>query len=409
MSVSRRVFFSAAAAGTAWTARSYASVIGANDRIRVGVIGCGGMSQGHMRSMVRVREQDNFEFTAVCDLYDKRREQAKDITGVSAVYNRHQDLLNDSNVDYVLIGTPEHQHFNVAMDAIRAKKHVYLEKPMTKTSAEGKQLVAALKASDVKLQVGVQGTSDQSYITARKYVEDGTLGDIVMAQIDYSRNYSEDGDFWAYTIDEDARPGTNIDWNTWLGSAPKRPWDPDRFFRWRRYWDYSSGIASDLFVHRVTRILKALNLGFPEYAVGVGGKLHFRDSKAEIPDTFNIMLDYPKGPTVCLISSMANGAPIRHMIRGSKATIVFTREGFDIVPEKHMESTMKPIHYEREGREDVVLHHRNLMAAIRTGEPLNCDADLGLRAVVACELGTMSYRQRRYMRWDNAGMKPVRA
>lgn len=408
MNVSRRIFLSGAA-GSVWTARSYSAVIGANDRIRVGVIGCGGMAQGHMRSMVRVREQDNFEFTAVCDLYDKRVQQAKDITGVSKGYKRHQDLLADPAVDYVLIGTPEHQHFNVAMDALKAKKHIYLEKPMTRTSDEGKRLVAALKTSGVKLQVGVQGTSDMSYITANKYVEDGTLGDIVMAQIDYSRNYSEESDFWAYDIDPDAKPGVNLDWNTWLGSAPKRPWDPDRFFRWRRYWDYSSGISSDLFVHRVTRLIKALNLGFPQYAVGVGGKFHFRNSKAEIPDTFNIMLDYPNGPTICLVSSMANGAPIRHMIRGSKATLTFTNEGFEITPEKHMEKTIKPVQYKREGREDVVLHHRNLMAAIRKGDALHCDADLGLRAVVACELGTMSFRQRKYMRWDAAAMKPVRA
>lgn len=408
MSFSRRGFLTTAAC-TAWTASSYAAVIGANDRIRVGVIGCGGMAQGHMRSLVRVKEQDNFEFTAVCDLYDKRRDQAKDITGVTKIYQRHQDLLNDQNVDYVLIATPEHRHFDVAMDAIKAKKHIYLEKPMTRTSDEGKRLVAALKASDVKLQVGVQGTSDMSYITANKYVEDGTLGDIVMAQIDYSRNYSDEGDFWAYEIDADAKPGVNIDWTTWLGSAPKRSYDADRFFRWRRYWDYSSGIASDLFVHRVTRLIKALNLGFPQYAVGVGGKFHFKSSKAEIPDTFNIMLDYANGPTISLVSSMANGAPIRHMIRGSKATLTFTNEGFEIVPERHLAKTMQPIQYKREGREDVVLHHRNLMTVIRQGGTLNCDADLGLRGVVACELGTMSFRQRRYMRWDATGMKPVRA
>lgn len=407
MGVSRRVFLSTAAAATAWTARSYAAVIGANDRIRVGVIGCGGMAQGHMRSLVRVKDQDNFEFTAVCDLYDKRRKIANEITG-GKVYSRHQDLLADSNVDYVLIATPEHRHFDVAMDALKAKKHIYLEKPMTRTAEEGKKLAAAAKASSVKLQVGVQGTSDQSYITARKYVEDGTLGDIVMAQIDYSRNYSDEGDFWAYEIDEEARPGVNIDWTSWLGSAPKRPYDADRFFRWRRYWDYSSGIASDLYVHRVTRLIKAMNLGFPQYGVGVGGKFHFKDSKAEIPDTFNIMLDYPNGPTVNLISSMANGEPIKHMIRGSKATLFFTREGFDIVPERYMQKEMKPIHYDRVGREDVVLHHRNLMDSIRKGGELNCDVDLGLKAVVACELGTQSYRQRRYMRWDSKAMKAVK-
>ena len=408
MSVSRRAFLATTAATATWTAKSYSAVIGANDRIRVGVIGCGGMATGHMTSLKRVQEQDNFTFTAVCDLYDKRLKNAADLTG-GKPYQHHQDLLAASDVDYVLIATPEHQHFPVAMDAIKAGKHIYLEKPMTKTSAEGKKLVETVKASNIKMQVGVQGTSDLSYVTANKYVKDGTLGDIVMAQIDYSRNYSDEGDFWAYEIDADAKPGTNIDWQRWLGSAPKRPYDADRFFRWRRYWDYSSGIASDLFVHRVTRIIKSLDLGFPQFGVGVGGTYHFRDSKAEIPDTFNIMLDYANGPTVCLVSSMANGAPIRHMIRGSKATLTFTREGFDIEPERYMRDKIKPIHYDREGREDVVLHHRNLMGAVRKGEPLNCDVDLGLKGVVACELGTMSFRSRSYMRWDSGKMKAVKA
>ena len=152
-----------------------------------------------------------------------------------------------------------------------------------------------------------------------------------MAQIDYSRNYAND--FWAYDIDPDAQPGVNLDWQAWLGPAPRRPWDPRRYFQWRRYWDYSGGIATDLFIHRVTRILKAVGLTFPERVVATGGKWNFGDSVAEIPDTFNMLCDYPGGPTVALVSSMANGTPIDHVIRGHYATLIFTREGFDIRPE----------------------------------------------------------------------------
>src|SRR5690349_18173694 len=164
---------------------------------------------------------------------------------------------------------------------------------------------------------------DDSYETAHKYVQEGALGKVVLAQIDYSRNYKDD--FWAYPIDPDARPGENLDWKAWLGPAPKRPWDPDRYFRWRRYWDYSGGIATDLFIHRVTRIIKALDLKFPSHGSGAGGKFEFTGSLAEIPDTLNILLDYPEGLTVQLISSMANGAPVDHLLRGHKATLQFTR------------------------------------------------------------------------------------
>ena len=151
------------------------------------------------------------------------------------------------------------------MDAIAAGKHIYCEKPMTQTVEQSKKVVAKVKPSGLKMQVGVQGMSDDSYETAHKYVEQGVLGKVVVAQIDYSRNYVDD--FWTRPIDPDVRPGENLDWKAWLGPAPKRPFDPDRFMGWRRYWDYSSGIASDLFIHRVTRIIKSLGLTFPERAV----------------------------------------------------------------------------------------------------------------------------------------------
>jgi predicted dehydrogenase len=246
------------------------------------------------------------------------------------------------------------------------------------------------------MQVGVQGMSDDSYETAQKFVKDGALGKVVLAQIDYSRNYKDD--FWEYPRDADAQPGVNLDWKAWLGTAPKRPFDPDRYFSWRRYWDYSSGIASDLFIHRVTRIIKALDLTFPVFGVGAGGKFEFTTSTAEIPDTFNILLDYPGGPTVQLISSMANGTAVPHLLRGHKATLEFTRTGFVIRPDGGGEEIV----HQKTGAEALDLHHRNLRNAIRKGEPLKCDSMLGYRGVVACEMGVQSYRKRRCMRWDAA-------
>jgi predicted dehydrogenase len=236
------------------------------------------------------------------------------------------------------------------------------------------------------------------------------LGQVVMAQIDYSRNYL--GDFWAYEIDPDAKPGINLDWEAWLGPAPKRPWDPHRYFQWRRYWDYSGGIATDLFIHRVTRILKAVGLTFPEYVVATGGKWNYIDSVAEIPDTFNMLLDYPNGPTIVLISSMANDTQIDHVIRGHKATLQFNREGFVITPQESVREDlpdpkeMKPhevrlLAYRKTGAEDVKLHHRNLQNAIRTGEDLKCDAMLGYYGVVAAIMGVRSFREKAYLKWNN--------
>jgi len=362
---------------------------------------------GHMRALGRMKDSDNTQVTAVCDLYRKRLDQAAELTG-GKPYQRYQDLLASRDVDYILNATPEHWHAQITLDAADAGKHIYCEKPMTRTVEQAKKVVAKIAAlPDLKMQVGVQGTSDDSYITAHKYVKDGVLGHVVLAQIDYSRNHKDD--FWTYPIDEDAKPGIDLDWKTWLGDTPKRPYDPHRFFRWRHYWDYSGGIASDLFVHRITRFIKALGLTFPDRGVAAGGKWQFRDSKAEVPDTFNILLDYPQGLTVQFVSSMANDTPVDHLLRGHKATLEFTRTGFVIRPQSLYKDEVKEIVHKKTGAEDIVLHHRNLMNAIRKGEPLNCDVHTGYYGVVASEIGVQSYRQQKYMKWDAKRERIVKA
>jgi predicted dehydrogenase len=397
-----------------WTAGSYAAVPGANDRLRLGVIGCGGMARSHMNALLKMKDTDNVEIGAVCDIYRKRLDAAAALTGGKPI-PKYKELLAQKDLDYVLIATPEHWHHQMILDAIDAGKHIYVEKPMTHSIQQAKEVVRRMQGSSLKLQVGVQGMSDESYEEANRYVRDGILGKIVMAQIDYSRNYAND--FWAYEIDPDAKPGDNLDWDAWLGPAPKRPWDPRRYFQWRRYWDYSGGIATDLFIHRVTRILKAAGLTFPERVVATGGKWNFADSVAEIPDTFNMLCDYPGGPTVLLVSSMANAAPIDHVIRGHYATLTFTREGFEIRPEPKIAqeekapkaADLKPITYRKKGAEDVSLHHRNLHDAIRRGEKLRCDPMLGYHGVVVTMMGVESYRRRAYLKWNAAQEKVERA
>ena len=172
-----------AASGAAlFTAKSYAQVKGANERLRVGVIGCGGMAMGHMQSLVkRMKDSDNVAVTAVCDLYDKRLDQAAELTG-GKKYTRYEELLRSNDVDYILNATPEHWHAKITCDALDAGKHVYNEKPMTRTVEQAKKVVAKAKQHpNLKLQIGVQGTSDDSYIAANKYIKDGVLGQVVLA------------------------------------------------------------------------------------------------------------------------------------------------------------------------------------------------------------------------------------
>jgi predicted dehydrogenase len=379
-------------------AASAARVVGANDRLQIGVIGCGGMAGGHMRSLNEMKESDNCRIVGVCDVYTKRLDAAAELTG-GQKYSDYRKLLENKDIDYVLIATPEHWHAQMTLDAAEAGKHIYCEKPMTWNIEQAKKVVAKIKSTGVKMQVGVQGMSDDSYEAANKLVKEGALGKVVLAQIDYSRNHRGD-DFWSYNIDPDCQPGVNLDWNAWLGPAKKRPFDPERFFRWRKYWDYSGGIATDLFIHRVTRIIKSLGLTFPSMGVGTGGKFYFTNSPAEIPDTLNILLDYPEGLTVQLISSMANDTPVEHMLRGNKATLTFTRTGFTVTPQKLYADEARPYEHTKTGAENVGLHHRNLQNAIRKGEELKCGVDLGYYGVVAANLGNESYRRRQYLAWD---------
>lgn len=400
-----------------WTAHSYVAIPGANERLRLGVIGCGGMANHHMDELLTMKETDNVEISAVCDVFRKRLDSAAQKTGGRAFAN-YRELLLEKDLDYVLIATPEHWHHRMALDAVDAGKHIYLEKPMTHTIEQAQELVRKVRNSNLKLQVGVQGMSDESYEVANRYIQDGALGKVVMAQIDYSRNYKED--FWAYDIETDAQAGVNLDWEAWLGPAPKRPWDPRRFFQWRRYWDYSGGIATDLFIHRVTRIIKAVGLTFPERVVATGGTWNFTDSVAEIPETFNMLCDYPGGPTVVLVSSMANDTSIEHVIRGHSATLQFTQDGFVITPQQSIrEDLVKPEEkkaqevctqvYKKTGAEDVKLHHRNLHEAIRKGAPLRCDAQLGYYGTVVTLMGVESFRHQAYMRWDPQKEKVIKA
>ncbi len=402
-SLTRRTFL---AAGSVMTASAYTRVRGANDRLRIGVIGCGGMAGGHMRALNRMKEAENIEVGYTCDLWDKRRDEAAQLTGGKPVTD-YRKVLDDPDIDYVLVATPEHWHAQITLDAASAGKHIYCEKPMTYSIEEARKVVAKVKSTGVKMQVGVQGMSDESYEAAHEYVVKGTLGKVLIATIDYSRNHK--GDFWLYKEDPDIKPGVNFDWNTWQGTAKKRPFEPELFFSWRRYWAYSGGIASDLFVHRVTRIIKSLGLTFPDKVVATGGKFQFADSKAEIPDTFNMLLDYPEGVTVQLVSSMANDTPVQHVLRGHKATLEFNRTGFTITPQGLYKDEMQPVVYEKKGAEDLTLHHKNLQAAIRTGAALKCDCTLGYYGVVAARMGVESYRKRKYMAWDKVKERAVHA
>ncbi len=408
--VSRRTFIhtgTLAAGAVTLSAKSYARTIGANDRLNAGIIGCGGMGGSHLGTLIALEDEDNVAVRVACDVNPERARSFSDRVAASGGQSRaatdYRDVLADPDIDYVVIATPEHTHHYLTMAALEAGKHVYCEKPLCYDIREAKEVVAKAASTGLKLQVGVQGMADDSYSSAQDAIRAGKIGTVVEAQIDYVRNHEPNRGPWRREDVTDATPmPEDLDWNAWLHPRASRKWDPHHYFEWRCYRDYSGGIATDLFVHRVTRIIRACGLTFPSTAIGMGGIYSWDDGR-DLPDSMEMLLEYPavdgitKGMTVHLLGTMANQRQNPHCIRGKNGTLIFTPTGWDIVLEDGGQVIEQ---HKKTGGEDLRPHHMNHHAAIRTGAPLNCPPELGLYGVVASRMGNLAWFQRKLVAWD---------
>ncbi|MBL9123430.1 MAG: Gfo/Idh/MocA family oxidoreductase [Planctomycetaceae bacterium] len=403
--LSRRGFLAAGAAATsvAWTAQSYARVIGANDRIRIGFIGAGGMANGHMDAINALKEPNNLEALAVADCWKTRADEgAKKVGGKS--FTDYRALLDIREIDYVTIATPEHWHAQMTIDAMDAGKAVYCEKPMTHSIPQAQAVMKKQKETGRPLQVGVQAMSDDSYSSAAQAIAEGVIGQVVQAQIEYVRRYDKQGPWRSPDItDATPQPG-DLDWSAWLGNAPKVEWNPHHYFEWRNYSAYSGGICTDLFIHRITRIMKACKLLYPRRVVGMGGIWQWPDGR-DLPDNFELIAEYPRGMTVYVLGTMSNRVGIDHLIRGYRGTLYFTGSGWVA---KDKDGKILATH-EKTGGEDIHLHHTNLQKHLREGAELNCPVELGMAGVVAVNMANQSWRSGQMMAWDagQAAMVPA--
>ena len=298
------------------TAASYSRIDGANDVIGIGVIGLGNISRGHLQEY---GERPETRVTAVCDIYAPRLDAGVTKTQGKG-YKDYRDLLADSNVDAVIVCTPDHWHAPMAIDAMRAGKDVDVEKPMCMTIAEAKQMVRVAEETGRILSVDSEHMAHGIWEPARTAVAEGVLGKILWNQTSRSRNSRQPP--WHYPIDPDASEA-NIDWEAFLGSAPKVPFDKERFFRWRRYWDYSGGIATDLYYHHITPLIHVLGREFPIRGVASGGNYHTPEDVMQVPDTFVIALDFPGEYTVVCGGSLNNSVELPIVVRGNEANIHF--------------------------------------------------------------------------------------
>jgi len=406
--VSRRRFLgttgAVAAASASWTAASYAQIIGANDRIRIGFIGAGGMAGNHMNTYNDLKEKNNLEAVAVADCWKTRAEAGAKKTEAPHALTDYRKVLDLKEIDYVTIATPEHQHAHITLDALDAGKAVYCEKPLTHTIPEALAVMKKQAETKLPLQVGVQGMSDDSYISARDAIRQGVIGQVIQAQIEYVRRYGKQGLFRKPDVTDDVPKPADLDWNAWLGPAPKTDWNPHHYFEWRNYSMYSGGIATDLFIHRITRIMKACDLFYPRRVVGMGGIWQWPDGR-DLPDNFEMICEYPRGMTVYVLGTQGNRVGIGHLIRGYRGTLYFNKKGW-VAKDKDGKVLAE---HQKTGAEDTHLHHTNLQNNMRNGETLNCPVQLGVAGVTAVVMANESWRSGQMMAWDkqNQAMVPA--
>ncbi len=414
--ITRRQFVkaSALAAGTVSFANVIpASAFGANDRIRIGVIGCGGQGTGHVGSLVKRSTEENISLVAVSDVYQRRVTRAQGICKGEG-YLDYRKLLERKDIDAVLIATPDHWHSKISIDAMESGKHVYCEKPMTHTVEQALQVRDAVKKYKKIFQVGPNGTATDSYWKARSAIADGKIGKATWVHASYNRNariclFNEH-----QKIDPTAGPDKTgedyINWDMWLGYewglAPKIAWTPEHFFRFRKYWPYNGGVATDLLYHKLAPLLIAVSGPNGEYPsrVNACGGLYIEKDGRDIPDTFLMTADYPSEWSIFLVSTLTNDAGLPDRIFGKYGTMDLGgdvrmrfngafQEEFSAKNGDKLETSIPT-----EPRRDL---EQNWIDAMRGKAEVHCNVDLGCATMVAIKMAVESFRQRKTLLWDS--------
>jgi predicted dehydrogenase len=414
--------------------------ISPNDRVRIALFGAGIRGQQDMRSALKA---PGVELVAAADVYEGRLTLAKELWGAHLFTTRdYREALARPDVDAVVIATPDHWHAQMAIDAMHAGKDVYVEKPMVQTLDEGPRLIDVSRQTGRILQVGSQRVSSIVYAKARDLFRAGAIGELNLVEAWINRNSPLGA--WQYSIPPDASPET-IDWDRFLGHAPKRPFEPVRLFRWRNYRDYGTGIPGDLFVHLFTGIHFVLDALGPSRVTASGGLCHWKDGR-DVPDLMVALLEYPKTDThpafpLSLKVNFAEGAGDNQAFRFVGPDGVITI-GDNVVTVARRRQPKEPGHtsdtfakavqeqflvdYRAQYGEQPELrtaneeayaapprysdaddHFQNFFEAVRTRRPVVEDAVFGLRAAGPALLANQSYFEGRPIGWDAGKMAPV--
>ena len=406
-----------------------------SDRIGLAVIGAGGMGMADVATALRI---PGVELVAACDVFDGRLEQARQRYGDVFTTRHYEDVLARDDIDAVIVGTPDHWHQKISIDAMRAGKSVYCEKPMVHRIEEGHDLIRAQQETGKTFQVGSQGMSSLGNEKAKELYEAGAIGELNYAEGFWARN--DPIGAWQYPIPEDASEET-VDWERFLGDAPSRPYDPLRIFRWRNYRDYGTGVSGDLFVHLFSSLHFVVSSKGPDRIQATGGLRYWEDGR-EVPDVLLGMFDYPETEThpgfnLSLRVNFVDGTSGSTFLRlvGSEGamdvtwTEVVLRKNVAVDPmdafsqEKMSEAAASGDALPRrarmlppaEARYAVesgyrgahVDHFFNFFEGVRNGAQVTEDAVFGLRAAAPALACNDSYFGDRIVRWDPEEMRVV--
>jgi len=394
---SRRNFIGKVATGLAGTLAA-SNVLGANDRIRIGIIGPGARGSEILREAVSF---SNVECVGAADVYTRRLEDVKKIAPNAKTYLDYRHLLEDRDVDAVLIATPQHLHCEHFTASLEAGKHVYQEKTMAFTVAHAKRMRAAVEQAGSRrvVQVGHQWTSTGAVADAISFLKPELMGKITAIDAHMYRNTPHGKPQWARPVYPDMTP-ENIVWKSFLGDAPDHPFDPNRYINWRFFWDYSGGNVYENMCHQLSFWYKTMGLQIPTTVTMTGGLYLWKDGR-EVPDTMNVSMIHSEELMFNWTSGFGNDdLGVTEEVLGDNGSISHTPQSIRYAPQKvNRRDGNEMLGATRNQRAG---HMANFLDSIRGAATPNCPFDLGYRVAIACRMAVESYRQQRTVRWDAA-------
>lgn len=416
----RRDFLKQSAAALA--APAVLSAQGANDKVNIGWIGAGTRGFFCLEQMYK-GNKDRVKVTAVCDTFTGHLARGKDRVqtmggNTPATYNDYRELLADKSIDTVFIMTPEHLHHAMFMDAVKAGKNIYVEKPLAHTIEEGFEMVRASEKSGKVVQVGTQNRSSSLYRKAKEMVEQGLIGDIHYVRAFWYRNSPPNKPAWRYDIPQEANEN-NTDWEKFLGSAQKRPFDLHRYYQWRLYWDYSGGISTDLLVHQTDIVNFVCGKTLPLSCMASGGIYRWTDpyDDRDVPDTFSAIYEYPGHFQInysCYFGNDHYG--YGEQFCGNEGTLeVLNRKDLYFAPELLKGEASAAVKARKElhlngpsdfGEQDGIVNHiRNFIEAVRGNEKVIAPPAVGQQAAISGHMATLSFKNNKKIYWDEKAEK----